>query len=83
MVIDSDIKLSERFKLDGRTFEICKLSEEGILNLRLIELCDKKIGEINNLMAVATRVKNDYIYDMKIEIASGKSGIDFSRLLEE
>ena len=83
MVIESKIKLSERFKLDGCTFEVCKLSEEGLLNLRLLELCDKKISEINNLMAVARRVKNGYISDMKIEIASGKSGIDFSTLLGE
>lgn len=83
MIIENEIKLSQRFKLNGCTFEVCKLSEEGILNLRLLELCDKKITEIKNLMAVATRAKNAYISEMKIEIASGKSGIDLLTLLDE
>ena len=64
--------------LENKEYEFSELNEKSqALALKLSAL-DERIIEAKNMQALLTKAKRAYIFELKSEMLSAKSGLDFN-----
>ena len=71
------------FKLDGLSYKIADLSDEGRDILQQLIFARTNVLELRNQQALLSKAKNAYIGELKSDIVQGKSGIDFGTLFSD
>lgn len=72
--------MDQRFKIDGREYEISSVSLEGKELVERLTFINVKLQELQNNIALLSKAKNGYIEDLKTEIIQERTGVDFSDL---
>tara|TARA_Y100000589_G_C26624043_1_gene415335 strand:+ start:30 stop:248 length:219 start_codon:yes stop_codon:yes gene_type:complete len=67
--------MEQKIDIDGKEYEIDKLSKNAILILNNIEFSNRKIKDLNNMTYVLQRAKVSYMESLKKEMISSKSGL--------
>ena len=70
--------MAETINLNGKDYDIAKLTTTGKKTLEAIAAVDNQIRELNNIKSVFERARKGFINDLRNEILAIKSGIDFS-----
>lgn len=68
------------FRLDGLSYKIADLSDEGRHILQYLIFVRTNLVELLNQKALLSKAKNAYIGDLKSDIVEGKSGVDLGAL---
>ena len=69
---------NKEFQFDGNKYDTSDLSESAKKIIHKLSLLNASTNEKNNMIANLTKAKKAYIADLKNEILSNKSGLDFS-----
>ena len=72
-----------KFKLDGLSYKIADLSDEGRDILQQLIFARTNLLELRNQHALLSKAKNAYIGDLKSDIVEGKSGVDLGALFSD
>jgi len=75
--------MDQRFKIDGREYEILSMSQEGRELVERLRFINVKLQELQNNIALLSKAKNGYIEDLKTEIIQERTGVDFSDLFSD
>ena len=75
--------MDQRFKIDGREYEISSMSLEGKELVERLTFINVKLQELQNSIALLSKAKNGYIEDLKAEIIQERTGVDFSDLFSD
>ena len=75
--------MDQRFKVDGREYEISSLGQEGQELVGKLTFINVKLQELQNSIALLSKAKNGYIEDLKTEIIQERTGVDFSDLFSD
>ena len=75
--------MDQRFKVDGREYEISSLGQEGKELVGKLTFINVKLQELQNSIALLSKAKNGYIEDLKTEIIQERTGVDFSDLFSD
>ena len=75
--------MDQRFKIDGREYEISSMSLEGKELVERLTFINVKLQELQNSIALLSKAKNGYIEDLKTEIIQERTGVDFSDLFSD
>ena len=75
--------MDQRFKIDGREYEISSLGQEGKELVGKLTFINVKLQELQNSVALLSKAKNGYIEDLKTEIIQDRTGVDFSDLFSD
>lgn len=75
--------MDQRFKIDGREYEISSLGQEGKELVGKLTFINVKLQELQNSIALLSKAKNGYIEDLKTEIIQERTGVDFSDLFSD
>ena len=75
--------MDQRFKIDGREYEISGMSQEGKELVGRLTFINLKLQELQNNIALLSKAKNGYIEDLKTEIIQERTGVDFSDLFSD
>lgn len=75
--------MDQRFKIDGREYEISSLGQEGKELVGKLTFINEKLQELQNSIALLSKAKNGYIEDLKTEIIQERTGVDFSDLFSD
>ena len=75
--------MDQRFKIDGREYEILSMSLEGKELVARLTFINVKLQELQNNIALLSKAKNGYIEDLKTEIIQERTGVDFSDLFSD
>ena len=67
--------MDQKFKLDDKEYEIASLSEKAKKIFVALQFASNRIEELENMQALLQRAKNSYVYGIKKEILSNKSGL--------
>ena len=73
----------QEFQLDGLSYNIADLSEEGRNILQQLIFARTHLLELRNQHALLSKAKNAYTGDLKSDIVEGKSGIDLGALFSD
>lgn len=73
----------QKFQLDGLSYKIADLSDEGRDILQQLIFARTNLLELSNQHALLSKAKNGYIGDLKADIVEGKSGIDLGALFSD
>ena len=73
----------QEFQLDGLSYKIAELSDEGRDVLQQLIFARTHLLELRNQHALLSKAKNAYIGDLKSDIVEGKSGIDLGALFSD
>jgi len=68
------------FKLNGVNYQVSDLTSKGKEILASVVYADKKLSELNNMVAILQRAKNSYIDGLKKEALGAKSGFLFDEI---
>jgi len=69
--------MEEKISIDGKEYEIDKLSKIAISIITNIEFSNQKIKDLTNMTYVLQRAKLSYMDSLKKEMVSSKSGLIF------
>lgn len=69
-------------RLDGKDYDISRLSEEGLQTLAFFQHSTKRVQEAQNILALLIKARNAYIADLKNEIIKERTGVDLSALFD-
>ena len=75
--------MEKKFEIDGLTYKIEDLSEDGKTLLNRLAFANLKLHELKNQDALLTKAKNAYISDIKFEVVQNESGFDLGNLFDE
>lgn len=75
--------MDQRFKIDGREYEISSMGLEGKELVGRLTFINVKLQELQNNIALLSKAKNGYIEDLKTEIIQERTGVDFSDLFSD
>ena len=75
--------MEKKFEIDGQTYKIEDLSEDGKTLLNRLAFANLKLHELKNQGALLTKAKNAYISDIKFEVVQNESGFDLGNLFDE
>ena len=69
--------MSATIKLDGKEYEVEKLSQEAQTILKSLQFADTRVSELTNMQAILQRAKNSYVDSLKKEMLTEKAGFLF------
>lgn len=69
--------MSAIIKLDGKEYEVEKLSQEAQTILKSLQFADTRVSELTNMQAILQRAKNSYVDSLKKEMLTEKAGFLF------
>ena len=64
-----------KINLDGKEFNIDRLSDHSKGVVALLQFSDQRIVELTNMKALLQRAKNSYAESLRKEIISDKAGL--------
>ena len=73
--------MNRQFTIDGLTYNVESLSQEGQLLVERLRFAQLKIHMLRNRQALLNKAKNAYIADLKAELAGGEDAAGLARLL--
>ena len=68
------------FRIDGLSYKIADLSDEGRNILQQLIFIRTNLLGLRNQQSLLSRAKNGYIEDLKSEVIEKKSGVDLGAL---
>ena len=71
------------FQLDGLSYKIADLSDEGRDILQQLIFARTNLLELRNQQSLMSKAKNAYIGDLKSNIVEGKAGIALGALFSD
>ena len=75
--------MTSRIEINGKVYPTEKMSVTSKDLLRNINFIQSKMHELVNETALLVRAKNSYIYGLKAEIISNKSGLNLDDLFSD
>ena len=69
--------MGQTISIDGKEYEIDKLSKNALSIITTIEFSNQKIKDLKNMTFVLQRAKTSYMDSLKKEMLSSKAGLIF------